>query len=78
MTEGKVEVHGCIVCGKLYELVVAYDANGKFIASKVMGAGGKPVKDAARPLVACEKHTDEEIERAVNKVYGGEQEEGED
>ena len=44
MTEGKSEVHGCIVCGKLYQLVVAYDANGKFIASKVMGAGGKPVK----------------------------------
>ena len=70
MTQGKVEMHGCIVCGKLYQLVVAYDASGKFIASKVMGAGGKPVKDATRPLVACEKHTDEEIERAVNRVYG--------
>lgn len=78
MPEGKSEVHGCIVCGKLYELVVAYDASGKFIASKVLGAGGKPVKDATRPLVACEKHTDEEIERAVNRVYGGGQEEEED
>ena len=78
MTEGKSEVHGCIVCGKLYQLVVAYDANGKFIASKVMGAGGKPVKEATRPLVACVKHTDEDIERAVNRVYGGEQEDEED
>ena len=71
MAEGKVEMHGCIVCGKLYQLVVAYDASGKFIASKVMGVGGKSVKDATRPLVACEKHTDEAIERAVNRVYGG-------
>lgn len=78
MTEGKSEVHGCIVCGKLYQLVVAYDAFGKFIASKVMGAGGKPVKDTTRPLVACERHTDEEIERAVDRVYGGGQEEEED
>lgn len=78
MTQGKVETHGCIVCGKLYQLVVAYDAFGKFIASKVMDPGGKPVKNATRPLVACEKHTDEEVERAVDRVYGGGQEEEED
>lgn len=78
MTQGKVEMHGCIVCGKLYQLVVAYDANGKFIASRVMGVGGKPVKEATRPLVACEKHTDEVVERAVKRVYGREQEEDED
>lgn len=78
MTQGKVEMHGCIVCGKLYQLVVAYDAFGKFIASKVMGLGGKPVKDATRPLVACENHTDEAIERAVNRVYGAGQDDEED
>jgi hypothetical protein len=71
MSKAKGELHGCIVCGKLYQLLVAYDTGGKFIGSKVMSAGGKPVKDANRPLVACEKHTDEEIERAVDRVYGG-------
>jgi hypothetical protein len=35
-----------------------------------MSAGGKEVMGADRPLVACEKHTDEEIERAVNRVFG--------
>ena len=74
-TKGKVEMHGCIVCGKLYQLVVAYDANGGYIGSKVMSAGGREVKDANRPLVACEKHTDEEVERAVNRVYGPDKEE---
>jgi len=70
MPETKGEMHGCIVCGKLYQLYVIHDANGKYLGSKVMSAGGKEVKDENRPLVACEKHTDKEIERAVKRVYG--------
>jgi hypothetical protein len=69
-TKAKGEIHGCIVCGKLYQLLIIYDTNGKYIGSKVMSAGGKEVKDAVHPLVACEKHTDQEIERAVQRVYG--------
>jgi succinate dehydrogenase/fumarate reductase-like Fe-S protein len=37
----KGEMHGCIVCGKLYQLYVVYDAEGKFIGSKVMSPGGR-------------------------------------
>jgi succinate dehydrogenase/fumarate reductase-like Fe-S protein len=73
-TKAKGEMHGCIVCGKLYQLLVAYDANGKYIGSKVMSAGGKTVNIINRPLVACEKHTDEEIENAVERVYGAHEE----
>jgi hypothetical protein len=35
-----------------------------------MSAGAKPVKHAHRPLVACEKHSDDQVEAAVAKVYG--------
>lgn len=70
MPEAKGETHGCIVCGKLYQLYIVHDANGKYIGSKVMSAGGREVTGANRPLVACEKHTDEEVEGAVNRVYG--------
>ncbi len=72
MTEAftKGEMHGCIVCGKLYQLYVVYDANGKFMDLKVMSAGGKRVPNAHRPLVACEKHSEEEIEAAVTRTYG--------
>lgn len=72
MTENKAmgEMHGCIVCGKLYQLYVIYDSAGKYLGSKVMSAGGKEVKNSTRPLVACEKHTDKEIERAVERVFG--------
>jgi hypothetical protein len=69
-SKAKGEMHGCIVCGKLYQLIVVHDANGNFIGSRIMSAGGKEVKGATRPLVACEHHTDEEIERAVKRVFG--------
>ena len=70
----KGEMHGCVVCGKLYQLYVVSDASGKFIDSKVMSAGGKRVPNAQRALVACENHTDEEIESAVARVYGPQKE----
>ncbi len=66
----KGEMHGCVVCGKLYQLYVVSDANGKFVDAKIMTTGGKLVPHASRPLVACEKHTDTEIESAVIRAYG--------
>jgi hypothetical protein len=70
MADAKGETHGCIVCGKLYQLYVVHDSEGKYIGSKVMTAGGQEVKGYGRPLVACERHSPEEIVRAVNRVYG--------
>ena len=72
----KGEMHGCIVCGKLYHLYIVVDANGKFMDCKVMSAGGKCVVNSRRPLVACEIHTDKEIEAAVARVYGPQKDEG--
>lgn len=66
----KGEMHGCIVCGTLYQLYVVSDAQGKFIDCKVMTAGGKRVRNSHRPLVACEKHTEAEVEAAVVRAYG--------
>ena len=70
MAEAKGETHGCIVCGKLYQLYVIHDSEGNYLGSKVMSAGGKEVNGFGRPLVACEKHSEEEIGRAANRVYG--------
>ena len=41
--KAKGEMHGCIVCGKLYQLYVVHDSQGDYIGSKVMSAGGKEV-----------------------------------
>jgi hypothetical protein len=72
MTENvtKGETHGCIVCGKLYQLYAVYDPNGNYIDSKVMSTGGKKISGVNRPLVACETHSPADIEKAVEKVYG--------
>ncbi|MCQ3938749.1 MAG: hypothetical protein DPW18_17135 [Chloroflexi bacterium] len=67
------EMHGCIVCGALYQLYVVSDAKGKFVDFKVMSPGGKRVPHPSRPLVACEKHTEEEIRAAVRRAYGSEE-----
>ena len=79
MTENHTrgEMHGCIVCGKLYELYVVYNADGIFVGAQVMSAGGRAVPHARRPLVACEQHPEEQIERAVERVYGKPTEEDE-
>ncbi len=66
----KGEMHGCIVCGKLYQLYVVNDVQGKFIDCKVMTAGGRRVNNSQRPLVACEKHSEKEVESAVARAYG--------
>ena len=72
MTEAytKGVMHGCIVCGKLYNLYVIYDADGNYLGSRVMSAGGHEVKGAGRPLVACDTHSDADVARAVEMVYG--------
>jgi hypothetical protein len=76
-TETRGETHGCIVCGKPYQLYVVYDISGKFLRFKVMSVGGKPVKHETRPLVACESHTAEQVNAAVRRVYGTSKEEDE-
>lgn len=70
MAEAKGEAHGCIVCGKLYQLYVVHDSQGEYLGSKVMSAGGREVKGYGRPLVACETHSEDEIGRAAERVYG--------
>ena len=69
-THTKGERHGCIVCGKLYELYVVYDKAGKFVDCTVMSPGGRVVPYPTRPLVACDHHSAAEVDRAVARVYG--------
>jgi hypothetical protein len=78
MAEAKGETHGCIVCGKLYQLYVVHDSEGQYLGSKVMSAGGKEVPGYGRPLVACENHSPDEIGIAADRVYGRPRREDED
>ena len=73
MSENKnvVEPHGCIVCGRIYNLLVVYSPDGKLVDCTVIDAGGQRVQDARRPLVACDRHTEKEIETALARHYPG-------
>jgi hypothetical protein len=69
-THTRGEMHGCIVCGRLYELYVVYDADDHFVDCKVMTAGGRRITGQGRPLVACERHSEVEVSSAVHRVFG--------
>ena len=66
-----VEQHGCIVCGRVYNLLVVYDLDGKLVDSTVTSPGGQVVRDAYWPLVACNNHTEEEIQIALDNHFPG-------
>lgn len=69
-THVKGEMHGCVVCGRLYELYVVYDAGGRFVDCKVMSPDAQRVQDKRRPLVACRRHSQGEIDAALARTYG--------
>jgi hypothetical protein len=69
MSENKkvVEVHGCIVCARLFNILVVYTSDGKLLDCTVTSPGGKIVPDKRRPLAACDTHTAEEIKSAYKR-----------
>jgi hypothetical protein len=61
------EIHGCIVCAKLFNVLVVCTPEGKMLDCTVTSPGGHIVPDEKRPLVACDTHTAEEIKSAHNR-----------
>ncbi|RJP51031.1 MAG: hypothetical protein C4583_09560 [Anaerolineaceae bacterium] len=55
------EIHGCIVCAILFNVLAVYTPDGKLLDCTVTSPGGHIVSDERRPLVACDSHTAEEI-----------------
>jgi len=66
-----VEPHGCIVCGRVYNMLVVYSPEGKLVDCTVTDAGGHRVPDPDRPLVACDRHTESQVETALARHYPG-------
>ena len=59
-----VELHGCIVCARIFNILAVYFPDGKLLGCTVTSPGGHIVPDKHQPLVACDTHTAEEIETA--------------
>ena len=85
MSENKnvVEIHGCIVRAKLFDILAVYDPDGRLVDCVVTSPGGHIVPDEQRPLVACDTHPEEKIESAhqrwqsTNSKESNDEQEGE-
>jgi len=67
------EIHGCIVCANLYNVLAVYTPDRKLVACTVTSPGGHILPDKRQPLVACDTHTEEEIATAYvrwESTYG--------
>lgn len=62
-----VELHGCIVCARIFNVLVVYTPDEKLVNCAVTSPGGHCVKDERDPLVACDFHSQEAIESALIK-----------
>ena len=51
------EIHGCIVCANLFNVLAVYTTEGKLLDCTVTSPGGHIVKNKQRLLVACDSHT---------------------
>ena len=69
MSENKnvVEIHGCIVCARIFNILAVYTQDGKLVDCTVTSTDGHRVPDKQRPLVACDSHTAEEVEAAYKR-----------
>ena len=59
-----VEIHGCIVCARPFNMLAVYTPDGRLVDCTVTSPGGHRVTDEKRPLVACDSHTAAEVEIA--------------
>lgn len=80
MSENKnvVEMHGCIVCAKIFNILAVHTPDGRLVDCTVTSPGGHCVPDERRPLVACDTHSAEEIEAAYKRWKSREGEELDD
>ncbi|MBN1454340.1 MAG: hypothetical protein JW963_25205 [Anaerolineales bacterium] len=62
-----VEIHGCIVCARIFNILAVYTPDGRLVDCTVTSPGGHIVPDEGQPLVACDTHTTEEIESAYKR-----------
>jgi hypothetical protein len=62
-----VELHGCIVCAKTFNVLAVYAPDGRLVDCTVTSPGGQRVPDEQHPLVACDTHSDQVIEAAYKR-----------
>ncbi len=64
-----VERHGCLVCGKIYEVLAIYTPDMKLVDCTVTSSGGHILADQRQPFAVCDTHTPLEIETGHHKWH---------
>lgn len=59
-----VEIHGCLVCGKLLNILAVYSPQGKLMDCTVTSPGGHCVIFDSKLLASCDDHPPDKIEVA--------------
>jgi hypothetical protein len=72
-----MERHCCIVDGRTYDVLVVYSPSGKFIDCTVTSPGGHCIKGHDRPIVACDRHSQAQVDAAIAGHYPGQETEEE-
>lgn len=62
-----VELHGCIVCARLFNILVMYAPDNSLVGCTVTSPDGHIVPDRHQPLVACNTHAAKEVETAYKR-----------
>ena len=59
MSENKnvSEMHGCIVCAKIFNILTVYTPQGRLVDYRVTRPGGRALPGESRPWVASATHT---------------------
>ena len=69
MSENKnmIERHGCIVCGKLFDVLAVYSPDRRLLECKPTSSDGHCLTTERQQLVACNDHTEAEIQSGLKR-----------
>jgi hypothetical protein len=57
-----VEMHGCLICGRVFNVLAVYSLQGRLLDCSVTGPGGHCLPEEKQPLVVCDTHTTDQID----------------
>lgn len=59
------EPHGCVVCGRVHNMLVVYSPSEQLVDCTVTSGLGRRVYDARKPMVVCSRHSESEVQAAL-------------
>ncbi len=65
--ENVVEMHGCIVCARVFDVFVLFSSDGRMVDYSVNSLDAHCLKEMDHVLVVCNSHTGGEIDAAINR-----------